>query len=66
MHELYAHDTASVLGGDFLATDFFKRVESEIWPNLSDVLGLRRNGTFAAPAVPPRSSGVKLPFFGKR
>lgn len=66
MHELYAHDTSSVLGGDFLATDFFKRVESEIWPNLSEVLGLRRNGTSTAPAVPPRSSGVKLPFFGKR
>lgn len=66
MHELYAHDTMAVLGGDFLASDFFKRVESDIWPNLSDVLGVRRSGMPAAPAVPPRPAGFKLPFFKGR
>lgn len=66
MHELYAHDTMAVLGGDFLASDFFKRVESDIWPNLSDVLGVRRSGMPAAPAVPPRPTGFKLPFFKGR
>lgn len=66
MHELYAHDTMSVLGGDFLASDFFKRVESDIWPNLSDVLGVRQSGMPAAPAAPPRPAGFKLPFFKGR
>ena len=66
MHELYAHDTISVLGGDFLASDFFKRVESDVWPNLSDVLGVRQRDMGAAPAVPPRPAGFTLPFFKGR
>lgn len=53
MHELYSHDSACVSDEAFESTDFFRWVESELWPRLAVMLGVQQlDSRPAARSVP--------------